>query len=164
MTTESVQFRQRLAEALSRGGLNERAVAAEVLMLLPAEFLTQYELLYLETWQKASGSISYGDENAENPVALKWRTSTNQIETRGTASKKGAGSISKGMGVKNQRAFAAKEYADRQLKKVAREIAKRLSDDDAPVRRCSGSRCRRIADNTWAYCPACGSPTQDEEA
>lgn len=131
-------------------------------MLLPEQFLAEYEVLYLETWQKASGSISVGDENAEHPVPLKWRTSTNQTETRGMASKKGAGSTSKGLGHKNARAAATKDWADRQLRKIAREIRARMSDEDSVLRRCSGGRCRRIADATWLYCPACGAPTQDE--
>lgn len=131
-------------------------------MLLPEQFVTEYEVLYLETWQKASGAIRIGDPDAENPVPLKWRTSSGQVETRGMASKKGAGSTSKGLGIKSDRAAATKDWADRQLRKIAREIRARLSDEDSVMRRCSGARCRRIADTTWAYCPACGSPTQDE--
>jgi RNA polymerase-binding transcription factor DksA len=159
-STESILFRQRLAKALAAGGLSEQQVAAEVLLLLPAEFLTAYEVLYLETWQKASGSISVGDENAEVPVATKWRVSTNQTETRGTASTKGRGSLSKGLGVKSTRAAATKDWADRKLRKLAREISMRLSDEDAPIRRCAG-RCRRLAEDTWNYCPNCGSPTEE---
>lgn len=160
---DSVRFRQRLAEALSRGGLNEQQVAAEVLLLLPEQFLTAYEVLFLEAWQKVGGGVRIGDPDAEVPVALKWRTSSSQVETRGTASPKGSGSISKGLGVKSTKAAATKEWADRQLRKIAREINARMSDDTSPVRRCAGGRCRRIAESTWNYCPACGSPTQDEE-
>lgn len=161
MTTgDSIVHRQRLAEALSRNGLSERAVAAEVLLLLPSSFLTAYEVLYLETWQKASGSISYGDETAENPTATKWRVSTNQTETRGTASTKGRGSIAKGLGIKSTRAQMTKEWADRKLRKLAREIEMRMSDQEGKVRRCAG-KCRRLAEDTWLYCPNCGAPTEE---
>lgn len=163
MTSESVLFRQRLMKALAQGGLNERAVMAEVLMLLPESFLTAYEVLYLDAWQRVSGSLSYGDENAEVPKATKWRTSTTQTETRGTASPKGSGSISKGLGVKNVRAEATKQWVDGRLRKLAREIEARMSDQDTPMRRCTGTRCRRIAENTWAFCPACGAPTMEDE-
>lgn len=160
MTSESIAVRQRVAKALAGAGLAEQQVAAEVLLLLPESFLTAYEVLYLETWQKASGSISYGDEAAENPVATKWRVSTNQTETRGTASTKGRGSISKGMGIKSTRAQMTKEWADRKLRKLAREISARMNDEDGSVRRCAG-KCRRLAEDTWNYCPNCGSPTME---
>lgn len=161
--TDSVRFRQRLAEALSRGGLNERQVMAEVLLLLPEQFLTAYEVLYLETWQKASGSVVVGDPNAEKPVAVKWRTSSGQTETRGGASKKGHGSVSKGLGIKSVRAAATKEWADRRLRAMAREITQRMGDEDTPIRRCSGARCRKLAEARWVYCPYCGAATQDED-
>lgn len=166
MTTESVAFRQRLASALSQGGLSDRSVAAEVLLLLPAEFVDQYESLYLRVWGAPgmSGGVRIGDVDAESPTALKWRSSTSQTETRGTASKKGAGSTVKGLGVKDTRAERTKDWADRQLRKITREIKARMTDDgDEPTRRCAGARCRRIADVTWNYCPNCGAPTQEED-
>src|SRR5690349_20261840 len=70
MTSDSVLVRQRVAEALSRAGLHERSVMAEVLMLLPSAFLTEYETLFLETWSGASGQVSIGDADAEKPVPL----------------------------------------------------------------------------------------------
>lgn len=163
MTGESSLFRQKLAEALSRAGLSDKAVAAEVLLLLPTDFLNEYESLWLRTWGAPgmSGGVRIGDENAESPAALKWRTSSGQVETRGTASKKGAGSTVKGLGVKDMRAAATKDWADRKLRKLARDIRLRLSDEEGRVRRCAGSRCRRLAEDTWAYCPTCGAPTEE---
>lgn len=158
--TETILFRQRLAEALSRGGLSEQAVAAEVLLLLPAEFLTAYEVLYLEVWQGSGGGVRVGDPEGETPRATRWRTSTNQTETRGTASTKGRGSTSKGLGIKSTRAAATKEWADRKLRKIAREIQMRMSDEDGRVRRCAG-RCKRLAEDTWNYCPNCGAQTEE---
>lgn len=166
MTTESVAFRQRLARALSDGGLSDRSVAAEVLLLLPSEFVDQYEDLYLRVWAApgSAGGVRIGDPDAEVPTTTKWRTSSSQTETRGTASTKGRGNLSKGLGVKNTRAERTKEWADRQLRKITREIKARMTDDgDDPMRRCSGARCRRIADVTWKYCPNCGAPTQEED-
>lgn len=163
MTSESVVFRQRVAEALSKNGLAERQVAAEVLLLLPEQFLTEYEVLWLEAWKGLAGGVRIGDENAESPVALKWRMSTSSVETRGTASVKGRGSTVKGLGIRSSRAHATKEWADRKLRKLAREIRARMNDEDLGIRRCTGAKCRRLAEDTWNYCPHCGSPTQDEE-
>lgn len=165
MTVESSLFRQRLAEALSRGGLSDQAVAAEVLLLLPGDFVDQYESLFLEVWKAPgiAGGVRVGDENAEAPTVTKWRTGSGQVETRGMASSKGRGSTAKGLGVKNVRAAATKQWADRKLRKLAREIRARMSDEDAAMRRCTGARCRRLAEDTWNYCPQCGSPTQDED-
>lgn len=163
MATESLVFRQRLQKALSQGGLNDRAVAAEVLLLLPGEFLDLYEELWLRMWRApgASGGVNVGDENAEVPVAVKWRVNTTEQETRGTASPKGRGSTSKGLGVKDVRAQATKEWVDRKLRKIARELRDRLTDDGTVgVRRCTGPRCRKLAEDTWNWCPFCGAPTE----
>lgn len=160
-SSESIAVRQRVAKALSAAGLSEQQVAAEVLLMLPEAFLTAYEVLFLETWQKVGGGVVIGDVDAENPTATKWRVSTNQTETRGTASTKGRGSISKGLGIKSTRAQVTKEWADRKLRKLAREITMRMTDqDDEAVRRCAG-KCRRLAENTWLYCPNCGAPTEE---
>lgn len=166
MATDSILFRQKLAEALSRGGLSDQAVAAEVLLLLPGEFLDQYESLFLQVWGPPgmAGGVRVGDVQAESPVAVKWRVNSSQVETRGTASLKGRGSVSKGMGVKDLRAAATKEWADRKLRKLGREIRARLSDDEGGIRRCTGKKCRRLAEDTWNYCPQCGAPTENEES
>lgn len=159
MGTDGLVLRTKLAEALRRNGLNERAVAAEVLLLLPGEFLDQYEDLWLRVWPIGS-SVRVGDPDSENPVATKWRTSTSQTETRGTASPKGAGSTSKGLGVRDAKAAATKDWADRKLRKLAREIKMRMTDTDASLRRCAG-KCKRLAEDTWNYCPHCGAPTEE---
>lgn len=163
MTSDSIAFRQRLARALTVSGMNDRAVAAEVLLLLPGQFLDEYEALYLATWPIGSG-VRIGDADAESPVATKWRTSSGQVETRGTASPKGSGSTSKGLGPKDSRAEATKDWADRRLRKLAREIRDRMSDDaGVGVRRCTGTKCRRLAESEWNWCPSCGSPTEEWE-
>lgn len=161
MTTESTVFRQRLQRALAAGGLSDKSVAAEVLLLLPGDFLDQYEHLYMAVWPIGSG-VRIGDVDAESPVATKWRVRTSETETRGTASPKGHGSTSKGIGVRDVRAAATKDWADRRLRKLAREIKARMTDDGSVgMRRCTGPRCRRLAEDTWNYCPACGSSTEE---
>ena len=164
MTSDDSRFRSKLAEALSRNGMNEQSVAAEVLLLLPGEFLDQYEQLFLKVWRAPgqSGGVRIGDTAAESPQALKWRVSTSETETRGTASPKGRGSISKGLGVADTRAQATKEWADRKLRKIARELRARMSDEaSSSVRRCTGPRCRKLGEDTWNWCPFCGAPTQE---
>jgi hypothetical protein len=162
-TTDSPIFRQKLAEALSRGGLSDQAVAAEVLLMLPADFVDQYEALFLEVWKAPgiSGGVRVGDPEAESPRPTRHRVSTSQTATRGVASSKGRGSTAKGLGVKNVRAEATKQWADRKLRRLAREIRDRMNDQDGRVRRCAGSRCRRLAEDTWLYCPNCGAPTEE---
>lgn len=162
MSTESLVFRTRLANYLRANGLSERAVASEVLLLLPSEFLDRYEELWLQVWGAPgmAGGVRIGDPDAEVPQATKWRASTNETETRGTASTKGRGSTSKGLGVKNIRAQATKEWADRKLRKIARELRDRMSDDGTTIRRCTGPRCRKLAEDTWNWCPFCGAATE----
>lgn len=167
MATDDLRFRVRLADYLRSNGLSERAVAAEVLLLLPSEFLDLYEELYLRVWGAPGMSgLHVGDPNAEKPTAVKWRVKSSQVETRGAANKKGGGSTAKGLGVKDARAQATKEWVDRKLRKLGRELRMRMSSDDAgmsAMRRCTGARCRRLADSEWNYCPACGAPTENVE-
>lgn len=74
---------------------------------------------------------------------------------------KGRGSISKGLGVKDTRAAATKEWADRKLRKIARELRERMTDDGSMgIRRCTGPNCRRIAEDSWNWCPFCGAATE----
>jgi RNA polymerase-binding transcription factor DksA len=163
VATDSLLFRQRLANYLRSNGLPERAVATEVLLLLPTDFLDQYEELWLRTWGAPgmSGGVRIGDPDAEVPVATKWRASTSETETRGTASVKGRGSTSKGLGVRDVRAAATKEWVDRKLRKLARELRDRMTDEGRTIRRCTGSKCRRLAEDTWNWCPTCGAPTEE---
>lgn len=131
-------------------------------MLLPAEFVDQYEALFLSVWRApgVSGGVRVGDPEAEVPTAVKWRVSSGQTETRGTASTKGRGSISKGLGVADTRAAVTKEWVDRKLRKLARDLKTRMADEDAPVRRCTGPKCRKLAEDNWNWCPFCGAPTE----
>jgi hypothetical protein len=166
---DSVVFRQKLAEALSRGGLSDQAVAAEVLLLLPADFLDQYEALFLEAW-KAPGMGEVGGVRRDPDAAVapgkgvKWRVTSGQTETRGGATGKGGGGPASGLSPRNLRAQGTKEWVDRKLRKLARDIRTRMSDDEGPgVRRCTGPRCRKLAEDTWNWCPFCGAPTEDVE-
>lgn len=162
MASESVLIRQRVAEALGRAGLSDQAVAAEVLLLLPVDFVDQYERLFLAAW-KAPGTretAQPSEAGVASPRATKWRTASGQTETRGAASTRGR---PRGRGIQagDLRAQSTKEWADRKLRKLARDIRSRLADEDVGVRRCTGRTCRRLAEDTWNYCPNCGAPTED---
>lgn len=163
MSVDSSLVRQRVAEALSRAGLSDQAVAAEVLLMLPGDFLDGYEELFLRVWGSTGlTAVRGGDpDGVVAPKATQWRTSSSQAETRGAASPKGRGSTSKGLGVRDLRASATKEWADRKLRKLARDMRLRLSDEESRVRRCTGRQCRKLAEDTWNWCPFCGAATED---
>lgn len=164
MARDDQTTRRRRGLALSAAGMSEQQVAAEVLLLLPSEFLDAYEQVFLAAWggPGVSGPRPADPESAASPARpTRWRTSSGQTETRGAASTKGRARGGGGVSVRDIRAQATKEWADRKLRKLARDVRTRLQDEAGGIRRCTGSRCRRLAEDTWNYCPNCGAPTED---
>lgn len=124
----------------------------------PAEFLpdfivSAYEILYVETY--GSDAQYLGDPNALSHLPLRAPLNSNQNQTRGVAVQKKKLSSSQRSPLKNERAFRIKQKYDRKLRKVMRELKTELADREAPPQpRCS--RCARLGDGDWMYCPACG--------
>lgn len=165
--------RDKLISALRTSGLGLDAfsVEREVLRYLPEGFLLQYELLWLRAYGAAGGA---GERRADPDAAVVGtrrvvRTSTGQTETRGGAH---AGHRAPGTGtkvtVRDDRAFRAKQRADRKLRAIGRDIADELGlmsggggVERAGVRRCTRPTCRKWAEESWTYCPWDGAPTEE---
>lgn len=134
------------------------SVGGELLRLLPSDFVTQYEALFLRAFAASNGSRSdVGVVGAKRIT----RVSTNQVETRGGAKSKRAGSSEKNI-IHDQRALGFKAKVDRKLRKLSRDIRQWMEAENmthTSVRRCT--RCRKYADDTWSFCPFDGAPTEE---
>lgn len=151
---------KKLAAALSAAGLNDRQVAAEVLMYLPDGFVTAYE----DLWHRAygTGAVRTSDVGRAGVVKNDVRLRSNQADRVGGVGvgKKAGASVTSI--VHSGHAVNVKQRIDRKLRALAREIVAAMTDGDVRItlpRRCAG-RCARWADPDWNYCPNCGGPTQ----
>lgn len=124
----------------------------------PAEFLpdfiiSSYEILYVEAF--GSDAQYLGDPNAMSHLPVRTPLKSDQNQTRDVAKQKKKLSSSQRSPLKNERAFRIKQKYDRKLRKVMRDLRLELAGKEAPVQpRCS--RCARMGDGDWMYCPACG--------
>jgi hypothetical protein len=129
--------------------------------LTPAAFLEAYELLYVETY--GSGAI-FQDENAIHGAgkAVRGRTKSTDVETRGGAVQKKKLSASQKNVVKSQRAFNQKTKIDKRLRKMGKEILDYLNKEAQNQQnfymRCA--KCKKHAEDEWEFCPRCGSKTE----
>ena len=151
---------KRLASALSAAGLNDRQVAAEVLLYLPETFVERYE----ELWHRAygTGAVSVSDVGRSGVVKNDVRLRSNQADRVGGVGVGKKASARVTSVVHSGHAVNVKQRIDRKLRALAREIVAAMADGDARItmpRRCAG-RCARWADPEWNYCPNCGGPTQ----
>lgn len=147
-------------------GLSARSVAAEVLLMLPRPFADTYEQVFIRIYGSGGAAVQDAD-TVTAPARRTARLSSSSTETRGAAKSGGRKQgVSNKTVIRDGRALAAKEGADRKLRKIARELAQAMAGrDDVPtiVRRCTGPTCKRWADDTWAWCPWCRSATEDVE-
>lgn len=151
---------KKMASALSAAGLNDRQVAAEVLLYLPEKFVEAYERLWHEAY--GTGAVTA----AANPRVGVVKDQPPRVSS-GTADRMGgvgAGHKKAGARVtstlRSERALTTKSRVDRKLRALARDIvAADGSGSDTLPRRCAG-RCKRWADPEWNYCPNCGGPTE----
>lgn len=159
MTSEQ----RRIASALSAAGLSARGVAAEVLMMLPPGFTDAYEKVYLAAFGAAVMGTQRRDGDVQRAAVRSGsaRVSSGGVDSIGVAGPQ-RGSGGSRVPVADERALAAKAWADRKLRALARDLNARLGGNgqDVVQRRCAG-RCKRIGDADWLYCPWCGGPTED---
>jgi hypothetical protein len=154
---------KRLASALSAAGLNDKQVGAEVLWYLPDGFASAYEGLWISAFGSGAAPARTAESGRVSVVKDQPpRTSSATVDRVGGvgAGHKKAGADTRDV-LRSQRALSTKQWVDRNLRKLAREIGTRMndeSDSNAP-RRCAG-RCKRWADVEWSYCPNCGAPTE----
>lgn len=132
--------------------------------LTPAAFLEAYELLYVEAY--GSGAI-FQDDNAIHGAgkAQRGRTKSDAVETRGGAVQKKKLSASQKNVIKSQRAFNEKTKIDKRLRKIGKEIFDWLNKEavkgESFYMRCS--KCKKHAEDEWAWCPRCGNKTEKVE-
>lgn len=129
--------------------------------LTPTAFLEAYELLYVETY--GSGAIVQDDNHIHGTgKAQRGRTKSSDVETRGGAVQKKKLSASQKNVIKSQRAFNEKTKIDKRLRKMGKEIFEWLNKEQTePVHywvRCS--KCKKHAEDGYAFCPWCGNKTE----
>jgi hypothetical protein len=126
---------------------------------LPAALIEAYEQLFIRAYG-SNGAVSIGDATVIRGIGRREaRTSTGTPEGRGGAAPpatKKFGSSRRNT-IKDQRAYQLKINIDRRLRRIAREIAEDLEDisqRETAVNTCS--RCARIGEEEWGWCPHCG--------
>ena len=150
---------KKLAAALSAAGLNDRQVAAEVLMYLPDGFVTAYEGLWLAAYGTGAVRVADNPRNGvvkDQPPRVSSGT-TDRMGGVGVSGKKSGARVTSTL--HSERALILKSRVDRKLRSLAREIVNDVDTIISLPRRCAG-RCKRWADPEWSYCPNCGGPTQ----
>lgn len=138
-------------KGLLEAGMSANTVAAEVLLYLPDRFLLEYELLFHQAWSTAD---AYGSKKGVD-------------ERRGTEGSRRGSSASMGQSAPNERALLVKQRVDRVLAKqadvmAAERVRAATEQGGGVVRRCAG-QCKRLCEQSWLYCPQCGSRTEDVE-
>jgi hypothetical protein len=154
--------KKRLADIMGDAGVGARRVAIELLYLLPADFVTTYEDLFHR-------AILLGDEGrgAREDAQAELGRASGKTKGKDWGSRGGSGDGSrKGsvFPVNEKEAFEQKEWVDRQLRKLARQIKMGAGSGVAARVRCSGedsnkngNGCGRWLEEDWDFCPRCGT-------
>ena len=124
----------------------------------PAEFLpdfivSSYEILYVEAF--GSDAQYLGDPNSLTHSPIRSPLNSNQNQQRDVAKQKKKLSSSQRSPLRNEKAFRLKQKYDRKLRKVMRDLRAELADRALPQQP-NCSRCARLGESDWMYCPACG--------
>lgn len=144
-----------MVRAMVRAGSPASSVAAEVLLLLPEDFVHAYENLYTEV----IGLKRDVDPNSARSTAKHAiRVSTGQEPMMRTVGGAGGSGFGPRSPVSSDEAQSMKARVDRKLRKIARELTR--GEKSCP-RRCTGKNCRKWADPDWAWCPYCRAATED---
>jgi hypothetical protein len=112
-------------------------------------------------------SVSIGDSAVIRGIGkVRARTSTSSAEGVGGSAKNGKRpGLNTRSVIRDRRAYELKIRTDRKLRRVAKELQDHLAggqESHAVINSCS--RCGRIGDESWAFCPACGHSMTTEEA
>lgn len=137
----------------SSGQMKGVAVANELLLLLPPEFVQAYEELF---WRALADPSSV--QRKEGLDKAKGQTGTvlgseTQLQAAGT----GKRFRNTGFLVKSDKALARKTWVDQKLMGLVDDIRASLRGESLKTRQCKGLRCRRMLDRKWEYCPSCGT-------
>ena len=142
-----------LRKMMSSGQMKGVAVANELLLLLPPEFVQAYEELF---WRALADPSSV--QRKEGLDKAKGQTGTvlgseSQLQASGT----GKRFRNTGFLVKSDKALARKTWVDQKLMGLVDDIRASLRGESLKTRQCKGVRCKRMLDRKWDYCPSCGT-------
>lgn len=129
----------------------------------PAKFLPQglveaYETLYIRAYGSDAPYLGDPISIHGSGKALRGRIKTSETEKRAGAFQKKKLSASRTSIIQDQKAFDIKDKIDKKLRRVSREIYSLLNNQETVVRSVC-SKCRRLGEPEWKYCPACGTST-----
>ena len=131
---------------------------------LPSSLREQYELLFCRAYG-SDPAVSVGDSSVirgvGKPQSRVNSGSSEKVPGARTNGKK-AGANTRSI-VKDGRAYELKLRVDRRLRRLAREIRDELADEQRgrTIRVCT--RCARIGEEEWGWCPHCGHEMKTEE-
>lgn len=142
------KLRSRLAEIRAAAGVPHAQVSLEVLYFLPKGFLDVYRELFSRAL-KSDGGESSRNQAQQDQADLEKST--------GRGAKTNQRRYKKTFVVLDEKALLVKTMVDKRLRALAREIETVLAggDVDRPTQMCS--RCRSIVNDSWQYCPKCGT-------
>ena len=133
---------------------------------LPRDFLFAYEVLVHRSVVVSGGSLRGGQGYDETRIAGVGRSRGGMGATKsGTREERlvaGPRKKSGGSGkpvIRDEAALAYRRRLERRLRKLARDALVWLEEGASarPVSRCSGRRCGLFAEDSWRFCPTCGS-------
>jgi hypothetical protein len=132
---------------------------------LPKPLREAYEALYLRTYG-TNGAVSVGDANVIRGIGKReTRTSSSQPEGRGGSAQPSTKKFgqSRRSVIVDQKAYGIKINYDRKLRRLAKEIMEDLAGAEADTRINVCTRCARIGEEGWRFCPNCGSTMEVQE-
>lgn len=127
----------------------------ELARLMPEKLVEAFSLLHYEVFEGQSAKKAPVDPSTGK--AIRGRTRSDQVETRGGAVQKSKYSQSTRDPIRDHRMYESKRKIDKRLRKLAGEIYALLNDapdDTTPLPRCSS--CHRFGNDGDRYCSSCG--------
>jgi hypothetical protein len=181
------EWEKKLADAVSSGGISFSRVAVELVYLLPDDFQFWYARLFHTALVGADGGASSRAE-ADRKKGEVQRAGGQPVSSvkRGGRIKTGESTRAHGRAAKStggfrglwaigdERALRLKARVDKRLRAISRDIKAELEEmvnEDGRIKtggeKGEGgkkinicTRCKRFLEETWNYCPACGTISQ----
>lgn len=161
LTVNEDFVRRRIAEALRNDGQSRYKIGLEILLLLPNDFVRNYEQLFhkaLMVGDEGSRTGKMGDESGKTSVSA-------------PGNKAGVMAVGAGGGAKryrtygfvaNEQALELKQTVDRKLRVLSRDMddfltrksEAELKNEAVLATTCGG--CRQFVESSWKFCPQCG--------
>lgn len=131
---------------------------------LPTPIRDAYELLFIQAYG-SDPAISSGDPVVKPGIGKpQVRVSTNRDQGIGGAASGGGkrpGASTRNI-IKDRRAYEMKIKVDRRLRRLSKEIFDFLAGAETMREVNVCSRCARIGEDDWRFCPSCGFEMRSE--